>query len=85
MAYSVAILPRAQKELAQIPQSAFTRTIAAIRALAQNPRPPGYIKLTNRPGWRIRVGEYRVVYNIDDLAQTVTVVHVAHRRDVYRA
>ena len=55
MAYSVAILPRAQKELAQIPQSAFTRTVAAIRALAQNPRPPGYIKLTNRlagaSGW----------------------------------
>ena len=85
MAYSVAILPRAQKELAQIPHPAFTRTVAAIRVLAQNPRPPGCIKLTDRPGWRILVGEYRVVYNIDDPAQTVTVVHVAHRRDVYRA
>jgi mRNA interferase RelE/StbE len=54
MAYNVAILPRAQKELAQIPNPAFTRIAGAIRALAQNPRPPGCIKLTNRPGWRIR-------------------------------
>ena len=84
MAYSVSILPRAQKELAQIPNPTYTRIVTAIRALAQNPRPPGCVKLTNRPGWRIRVGRYRVVYNIDDPTQTVTVVNIAHRRDVYR-
>ena len=84
MSYSVLILRRAQKELAQLPAESYTRTRDAIRALGENPRPSGCLKLTGREGWRIRVGDYRVVYEIDDGQKTVTVLHVGHRRDVYR-
>ena len=84
MTYSLLILPRAQKELARLPDREFERVRDAIRSLPETPRPPGCLKLSGRDGWRIRVGDYRVVYEIDDKAHTVTVQHVGHRRDVYR-
>lgn len=84
MPYSVTILRRAQRELADLPVQEYSRVAAALRALADDPRPLGCIKLTARDGWRIRVGDYRVLYDIDDGERTVTVVHVGHRRDVYR-
>jgi mRNA interferase RelE/StbE len=59
--------------------------IEAIRDLRTNPRPPGVRKLTGRPAWRIRVGDYRVIYEIDDDNSTVLVVSLGHRSDVYRA
>jgi mRNA interferase RelE/StbE len=82
--YSLFILPRAQKELAHLPDREFERVRDAIRALAETPRLPGCLKLSGREGWRIRVGDYRVVYEITDKTQTITVQHVGHRRDVYR-
>jgi len=82
--YTVLILRGAQKELAQLSTESYGRVRDAIRELAINPRPPGCLKLTGREGWRIRVGDYRVVYEIDDKERTVTVLHVGHRRDVYR-
>jgi mRNA interferase RelE/StbE len=84
MKYSVFILPRAQKELAQLPSTQYVRLRDAIRELVQDPRPFGCLKLTGREGWRLRVGDFRVVYEIDDKQQTVTVLHIGHRRDVYR-
>lgn len=84
MTYIISILRRAQRELAQLPIEAYERVRDAIRALAQDPRPPGCLKLTGREGWRIRVGDYRVVYEIDDDQKAITVLHVRHRRDVYR-
>jgi mRNA interferase RelE/StbE len=78
------ILPRAQKELARLPEREYERIRDAISALAETPRPPGCLKLSGREGWRIRVGDYRVVYEIDDKANTLTVLQVGHRRDVYR-
>ncbi len=84
MSYGVLILPRAQKELADLPPDAYPAVRDAVRSLAQDPRPSGCRKLTGREGWRIRVGDYRVVYEVDDKMQTVTVLHVGHRRDVYR-
>ena len=83
MSYSVSILPRAQKELGQVSSPTFERVCGAIRALGEDPRPPGCRKLINREGWRIRVSDYRVIYGIDDEARTVLVLHVGHRRDVY--
>ncbi len=83
MSYSVSILRRAQKELGQISSPGFERVCDAIRALGPNPRPPGCRKLVNREAWRIRVGDYRVIYEIDDTSHSVLVVHVGHRRDVY--
>jgi len=82
--YTVLILPRAQKELAQLPAESYDRVRDAIRALAQVQRPHGCLKLTAREGWRVRVGDYRVVYELDDQRRTVTVLHVGHRREVYR-
>jgi mRNA interferase RelE/StbE len=84
VSYSLQILRGAQKELARLPAGAYERTRDAIRALAQNPRPPGCLKMRSRDAWRIRVGNYRVIYEIDDKQHKVTVMHVGHRRDVYR-
>ena len=60
------------------------RISAAIDALASDPRPAGAEKLVGRGDYRIRVGEYRVVYAIDDAARVVTIARIAHRREVYR-
>lgn len=84
MKYRVSILRRAQKELANLPSEAFERVRDALRGLADDPRPLGCKKLQGREGWRIRVGNYRVLYKIDDDQHTVEVVHIGHRRDVYR-
>jgi mRNA interferase RelE/StbE len=83
MNYAVSILRRAQKELGQLSSPSFERVCDAIRSLAGNPRPPGCRKLVGRDGWRIRVGDYRVIYQIDDSARTILVLHVGHRRDIY--
>jgi mRNA interferase RelE/StbE len=53
-------------------------------ALRENPRPAKCLKLTGREGWRIRVRNYRVIYKIDDSEKLVTILHVGHRRDIYR-
>ena len=84
MKYRVSILRRAQKELANLPSEAFERVRDTLRSLADDPRPLGCKKLQGREGWRIRVGNYRVLYKIDDDQHTVEVVHIGHRRDVYR-
>jgi mRNA interferase RelE/StbE len=84
MIYAVTILRRAQRELKDLPPDVFRRVAIALRALGDNPHPPGCQKLTGRDGWRVRVGDYRVVYEIDDAAHSVLVLHVGHRRDVYR-
>jgi len=67
-----------------LPDAAYERVRDAIRVLAEAPRPTGCLKLTGRDGWRIRVGNYRVVYEIDDGGRMVTVLHIGHRRDIYR-
>lgn len=84
MSFSLYIVRRAQKELAQLPPETYERVRVAIRGLAANPRPPGSRKLTARNGWRLRVGDYRVIYEIEDANQTATILHVGHRRDVYQ-
>ncbi len=84
MIYKITILRRAQKELGTLPGEAYSRVRDAIGSLGEDPRPSGCLRLTGRDGWRIRIGNYRVVYEIDDSGQMVTVLHVGHRRDVYR-
>jgi len=84
MKYSLSILPRAQKELSRLDDSSYSRVRDAIRELASNARPVGCAKLAGRDGWRIRVGNFRVIYEIDDAQKSITVLHVGHRRDVYR-
>jgi len=82
--YTIVILRRAQKELAELPSEAYPRVREAIRKLGEEPRPTGCVKLSSREGWRIRVGNYRVIYEIDDTQRKLTVMHIGHRRDVYR-
>ena len=84
MTYSITILRRAQKELSSLPKEPYVRVRDAIRLLAEAPRPDGSRKLAGRTGWRIRVGSYRVIYEIDDPNRVITILHIGHRRDVYR-
>lgn len=83
MSYEVLILRRAQKELADLPKADYARVRDAVAALADDPRPPGCKKLVGRDGWRIRSGDYRVIYEINDTRREVTVLHIGNRRDVY--
>lgn len=83
MSYELLILRRAQKELSVLPKADYERVRDAIAALAENPRPSGCKKLVGREGWRIRSGDYRTIYEIDDTQKKVTVLHIGNRRDVY--
>ncbi len=83
MNYSILILRRAQKELSRLPVQTYEHIKDSIRSLSQNPRPHGCLKLSGRKGWRIRIGNYRIIYAIDDKQTTVTILHIGHRRDVY--
>ena len=84
MNYSIEILRVAQKQLAKIDHSQQPRLIEAIRGLAANLRPPGCKKLSGRPAWRIRIGSYRVIYEVQDGRLLILVVGVGHRKDVYQ-
>ena len=81
--YQVVIERYAQKQLSKIPPPHFNRIIKAINELSGNSRPPGFKKLTARPGYRIRIGDYRVIYKIEDKILTVFVVDIGHRKDIY--
>ena len=82
--YSIEIKPSARKELEALPDNALTRTVQKIESLANAPRPAGCKKLKGyKDHWRVRVGDWRVVYIIDDKAKLVSVTRVAHRREVY--
>lgn len=84
-AYRVEISSPALRALAALPADAKARITREIEALAAQPRPPGVKPLRGRERlWRLRVGVYRVVYQVNDAARLVRVVVVGHRRDVYR-
>lgn len=85
MPYQIQIKPQAEKALARIPNPHRRRIATAIDGLARVPRPAGCVKLTGADdAYRIRVGDYRIVYQIVDRVLTVYVIRVAHRKDVYR-
>jgi len=84
MSYSIVIEARAQRQLRGIESVTRQRISVAIDGLAANPRPPGCRKLQGRNAWRIRIGDYRVIYEIEDDKLIVTVIEVGHRRDIYR-
>lgn len=85
MTYRVEIARRAVKTLAGLPRREQQRIRAAIDLLAENPRPPGCVALAGGlGGYRVRVGDYRIVYEVHDDRLVVQVVRVGHRRDVYR-
>ena len=85
MAYEVEFEAQVAKQLRDMQRADLQRVMDRVKALADDPRPQGSEKLAGMANaWRIRSGNYRVVYTIDDPAQVVTVTRVGHRREVYR-
>ncbi len=81
--YSVLILPSAQKQLSKLPNAIATRIEDKMMELGEDPRPPGCKKLKGREAWRIRIGDYRAIYEIHDGKLIVIVITIGHRREVY--
>lgn len=82
--YSVDLKPSAQKELDKLPANLIERIFPKLEALGAEPRPAGCKKLKGgRQEWRIRVGDYRVVYTIDDAKLRVSITRIRHRSEVY--
>ncbi len=83
--YAVTFARSARKELESLPPDVVERIWPRIENLAEVPRPAGCRKLSGRQNlWRLRVGDYRVVYSVDDRHQNVDIVAVRHRKDAYR-
>lgn len=82
--YSIVIKASAAKELDGVPRKELQRIVKKVGALATNPRPNGCEKLSGAERYRLRQGDYRIIYAIDDSARKVIVVKIGHRRDVYR-
>ncbi|MCI0343418.1 MAG: type II toxin-antitoxin system RelE/ParE family toxin [Planctomycetales bacterium] len=84
MAYSLVVLPGAMRDLEGLTPDLRARVRPKIDSLSENPRPPGVKKLrAAQDSYRVRVGDYRIVYGIDDARKVVTVERVAHRSEVY--
>jgi mRNA interferase RelE/StbE len=85
MAYRVVMTPEARRNMLALPQDVARRVTVCILALAQSPRPPKTKKLKGTADlWRVRVGDYRVVYQIEDGRLLIVVIRIGHRREVYR-
>ena len=83
MTYRIEILPAAERQMRNLDPPVRRRVDTAIEALRGDPRPHGCKRLSGRQEYRIRVGDYRVLYEIADVVLRVLVVRVGHRRDVY--
>ncbi len=85
MRYKVQITPTANRQLKKFPRDVQKRLRVAIDLLQDNPRPPGVKKIVGENDlWRIRTGDYRVVYEIKDAKLLVLLLRIAHRKDIYR-
>ncbi len=81
--YCIEFRPAAVRALRKLDPQVRRRVQGAIALLAQDPRPPGARALQGRPGLRVRVGDYRIIYTVEDDVLLVVVVRLGHRRDVY--
>jgi len=82
-AYRIELRPAAARALRKLDPQVRRRVQGAIAMLAQDPRPPGARALQGRPGLGVRVGDYRIIYTVEDDVLLVVVVRLGHRRDVY--
>lgn len=82
--YSVEFMKSAARELRGLSRDGRDRVWALVEDLRADPRPPGCKALQGRSGFRVRSGDYRVVYTVDDSARAVLIAKVGHRRDIYR-
>ena len=83
--YKIELRRKAQRSLDNLPKGDFDAVLDAVKGLANSPRPRGVEKIKSAGLWRIRQGDYRIVYSIDDGQKTVTVLRIGHRREIYRA
>jgi mRNA interferase RelE/StbE len=81
--YRIEINKKARKSLDKLSDFILAPVLSAINNLAENPRPQGYRKLKGRKGYRIRVGDYRVIYEITDHVLLIEVIDLGHRKDIY--
>jgi len=84
MIYAILVERYAQKQILKLDKKVIPLIKTAIAKLAENPRPNGYKKLKGEDAYRIRVGDYRIIYEIDNDKIIVTVVSVGHRKEVYK-
>lgn len=84
MTYKVELETRARREYRSLPIHAREQVTDAIDDLQVNPRPPGCKKLVGENGYRIRTGDYRILYAVDDRSRIVSIYRIGHRREVYR-
>jgi len=83
--YEIYLERVAQQDLKRLSPEYFHKIISAIKALAENPRPRGCRKLFgSKNDWRIRVGDYRIIYEVDDKHRVINVMRLRHRREAYR-
>lgn len=83
--YQVEIESRARREFLRLPPDVQERIVDAIDDLVMNPRPPGAKRLVGRDGYRLRQGDYRILYTVEDDIRVVRVYRIGHRRDIYRS
>jgi mRNA interferase RelE/StbE len=83
--YSLLLKPSVEKDLRPLPSSVVQRVLRKVEALASEPNPPQSVKLTGAEHlFRIRVGDYRIIYGVDHEAKVITVHYVRHRKEAYR-
>lgn len=82
--YKIEFKKSAVKELNAIPRKDLAKIVSRIKTLSFNPRPQDCIKLTNREDYRIRVGNYRIIYSINDTILIILIIKIGHRKEIYR-
>ena len=82
--YKIYFKESVEKDFRIIPKKDLQKILLRIEALAKDPRPPGHEKLTGQERYRVRQGQYRIIYSVHDKEITICVVKVGHRKDVYR-
>ncbi|OGR50925.1 MAG: hypothetical protein A3I11_07755 [Elusimicrobia bacterium RIFCSPLOWO2_02_FULL_39_32] len=82
--YQLKVLPSAQRDLDSLDSPLFERIKSKLLELRQDPRPIGIVKLTNEEGYRVRIGNYRALYRIDDRNKLIYLYRIKHRKEVYR-
>jgi mRNA interferase RelE/StbE len=82
--YKIYFRESVEKDLSSIPNKDLVKILRRIKALGDNPRPSGCEKLTGQERYRLRQGQYRIVYSIQDKALTIWIVKIGHRKEVYR-
>ena len=81
--YAISVKRKAQKYLETLPKKDRLRIIGAIELLGQNPLPPKSLKLSGRDGYRIRVGDYRIIYSFNSKRLSILVIKIGNRKDIY--